>query len=75
MAAARPAGLLARAISVAVRTQNAARLLPTMATLGALGVVYGDIGGLGEMTHLEGLDAHAQHKARERVLVIRAGTR
>jgi hypothetical protein len=37
-----------------------------MATLGALGVVYGDIGGLGEMTHLEGLDAHAQHKARER---------
>ena len=35
-----------------------------MATLGALGVVYGDIGGLGEMTHLEGLDAHAQHKAK-----------
>ena len=37
-----------------------------MATLGALGVVYGDIGGLGEMTHLEGLHAHAQHKARVR---------
>ena len=33
-----------RAISAATRTRNAAQVFPTMATLGALGVVYGDIG-------------------------------
>ena len=33
-----------RAISAATKTRNAAHVFPTMATLCALGVVYGDIG-------------------------------
>jgi KUP system potassium uptake protein len=37
-------GVPVRAISVATKTRNAAQVLPTMATFGALGVVYGDIG-------------------------------
>ena len=37
-------GVPVRAISVATKTRNVAQVLPTMATFGALGVVYGDIG-------------------------------
>ena len=49
-----------RVISAATRTRYAAQVFPTMATLGALGVVYGDIG-----TSLYALREAAKAASRE----------